>query len=233
MKTLFLIPARGGSKGIPGKNIKKLNGIPLINYSIAVARELAVDRDICVSSDDMKIINVAEDFGLKVPFVRPQELATDTSGSSEVILHALNYYQKNFRIDYQAIVLLQPTSPFRTSNQIKEAIALYTDDIDMVVSVVESNANPYYNLYEEDSNGFLAKSKNGAFIRRQDAPKIWRTNGSIYVINPDSIRKQQLLDFIKIIKYPMDEWSSIDLDSQSDWEIAEYVGKKNKCYQEQ
>ena len=153
MKPLVTIPARGGSKGIPGKNIKELNGKPLIQYTIEAAREIFSDEVICVSTDDIKIKEVVESMGLFVPFIRPPELATDTTGTYEVLLHAIQYYEKN---GYQpdTLILLQPTSPFRTATHIKEAIKLYTPGVQMVVSVKETKSNPYYVLFEEDEKGY-------------------------------------------------------------------------------
>ena len=124
MKTLVVIPARGGSKGIPHKNIKPLNGKPLICYSIDVARQFTTDEHICVTTDDDEIIKVVEDYGLKVPFKRPDELATDLCGSNEVIQHAYQFYAKQ-GVQYDAIMLLQPTSPFRKVEFLKEAAVPY------------------------------------------------------------------------------------------------------------
>jgi N-acylneuraminate cytidylyltransferase len=142
MKPLIIIPARGGSKGVPRKNIKLLNGKPLIHYTIEAAQNIFSNNIICVSTDDEEIKEVAEQTGLTVPFIRPAELATDQAGTREVLLHAVYYYET---IDYFAdtIILLQPTSPFRNSTQIKEALKLYTEDCDMVVSVKETKSNPY------------------------------------------------------------------------------------------
>ena len=111
-KILYVIPARGGSKGVPGKNIKLLGGKPLIYYSIEVARALANDEDICVSTDNIEIKELVEQTGLQVPFLRPPELALDDSGTYEVLLHAVNYYATQGK-QYNLLVLLQPTSPFR------------------------------------------------------------------------------------------------------------------------
>ena len=154
MKVLVIIPARGGSKGIPRKNIKLFNGKPLIYYTIDCARAVCPDEDICVSTDDSEIISVVEQYGLKVPFVRPAELATDTAGTYEVLLHALDFYEKQGK-HYDVVMLLQNTSPFRTAEHVKDALKLFNSEVDMVVSVKESSANPYCNLFEEDSNGHL------------------------------------------------------------------------------
>lgn len=226
MRYLVVIPARGGSKGIPRKNIKPFDGKPLIYYAIDTARAVCDDEDICVSTDDAEIISVVEEYGLKVPFVRPAELATDSAGTYEVLLHALDFYEKKGN-HYDALVLLQNTSPFRTAEHLKEALKLYTPDVDMVVSVKECAANPYYCVFEENSEGFLHVSKgDGTIYRRQDAPKVYEYNGAIYIINPESLRKQHMHQFKKRVKYVMDEMSSFDLDTMSDWKIAEMIKKE-------
>ncbi|MEG0700769.1 MAG: acylneuraminate cytidylyltransferase family protein [Muribaculaceae bacterium] len=227
MKTLYVIPARGGSKGIPGKNIKLLAGRPLIAYSIDVARKLADDVDICVSTDDAKIVAVVESMGLKVPFMRPDSLATDRSGTYEVLIHALDFYA-NKGIIYDTIVLLQPTSPFRTAEDVRQCIEKYTPQIDMVVSVKEASSNPYYNCFEVNDKGYLHISKgDGLYTRRQDAPKAWEYNGAVYVINSTSLRKMHLGQFTHLIMREMPSNRSIDLDTSTDWLIAETLLKQN------
>jgi CMP-N,N'-diacetyllegionaminic acid synthase len=227
MKPLVVIPARGGSKGVPGKNIKLLNGKPLIRYTIDAALELFDAKDICVSTDDPQIRDVVEQTGLKVPFLRPAELATDRAGTYEVLLHAIQFYTSNGYYP-DTLILLQPTSPFRTVSQIREALTLYTQDIEMVVSVKETASNPYYVLFEEDENGFLAPSKKGNFIRRQDAPKVWEYNGAIYIIRVNSLLQQKLHAFTRVKKYVMDEASSHDIDTMLDWLLAEAIIEKDK-----
>ena len=223
MNTLIVIPARGGSKGIPHKNIKLLKGKPLICYSIDVARQYTIDDNICVTTDDNEIIKVVEDYGLKVPFKRPDYLATDTCGSNEVIQHAYQFYVDR-GIRYDAILLLQPTSPFRKVEFLKEAVSLYDESIDMVTSVKLSSCNPYYDGFEEDEEGMLVISKgNGTIERRQDAPSIWQQNGSIYVINPKSLMEKGIAHFSKIRKYAMPELYSVDIDNPFDWKVAELI----------
>ena len=224
MKPLVIIPARGGSKGVPGKNIKLLNGKPLIHYTIKAAREVFNDSEICVTTDDIEIKNVAEETGLKVPFLRPEELAGDNSGTYKVLLHAVKFYEdKNYYPD--TLILLQPTSPFRTSKQIKEVLEQYSNDLDMIVSVKETKSNPYYILFEENENGFLEKTKEANFTRRQDCPKVWEYNGAIYVINIDALKKTPPNKFKRIRKYEMDEFSSHDIDTLFDWEVATAIAK--------
>ena len=229
MKLLVIIPARGGSKGIPHKNIKPLAGKPLIQYTIDAARQIVPDEDICVSTDDDEIIRVVEDYGLKVHFKRPAELATDTAGTYEVLLHALNFYEKQGKA-YDVVILLQNTSPFRTGEQIKEALKLYNSDIDMVVSVKECAANPYYCVFEENEDGYLhiCKGKDGEITRRQDAPKVYEYNGAIYIISVESLRKTHMHRFSKRVKYVVNEESSLDLDNMFDWKLAEMMVNKNK-----
>lgn len=228
MKPLVIIPARGGSKGIPHKNIKLLGGKPLICRAIDNARSVAPDTDICVSTDDSEIIQVVENYGLKVLFVRPAELAADNSGTYEVLLHALSFYERQGRT-YDTIILLQPTSPFRRDEDISEALKLYSPGIDMVVSVTEARTNPYYNCFETDSDGFLHVSKgDGKYIRRQDAPKAWEYNGAIYIINPQSLKRESLGKFKRRRMYEMDELHSLDLDTPLDWRIAELLIAENE-----
>ncbi len=228
MKILVIIPARGGSKGIPHKNIKPLNGKPLIHYTIDEAREIVGDEDICVSTDDSEIIKCVEGYGLKVPFVRPEELATDTAGTYEVLLHALSFYEKQGR-HYDAVLLLQNTSPFRKAEQIKEALERYNDTVDMVVSVKECAANPYYCVFEENEEGYLHVCKgDGNIFRRQDAPKVYEYNGAIYIMNAEKLKTTHMHKMQKRVKYVMDDLSSFDLDTMWDWEMAERIAAQNK-----
>ena len=223
MKPLFVIPARGGSKGIPGKNIKPLGGKPLIAYSVEVARQLAPDSDICVSTDDPAIADVVREMGLEVPFMRPDYLATDHCGTYEVLLHAVQFYE-NLGRNYDTLVLLQPTSPLRTALDVRRCLEAYSPDIDMVVTVVEAASNPYYNCYETDAEGFLHISKgDGSYVRRQDAPKAWEYNGAVYVINIDRLKQMPLSRFPRRRMVEMERSRSIDLDTPLDWMVAEAV----------
>lgn len=222
MKTLVVIPARGGSKGVPRKNIKFLSGKPLIQYTIEAARGVFADNQIYVSTDDEEIKSVVERLGLSVPFLRPEHLATDTAGTNEVLLHAIDSYNK---LGYQleTIVLLQVTSPFRTAKHLSEALMLFDRTCDMVASVRETKANPYYTLLEENVQGWLMKSKSSNFSRRQDCPPVYELSGAIYIINVKSLRERPLYEFKKVRKYLMDEASSHDIDSILDWKVAELL----------
>lgn len=227
MKLLFIIPARGGSKGLPGKNIKLLNGKPLIHYSIEIARKFVEDKDICVSTDDIQIVKCVNEIGLEIPFLRPSELAKDNSSTNDVIIHALNFYAQE-GIEYDSVVVLQPTSPLRQVFHVTEAISkfdLINDD--MVVSVVETKSNPYYVLFEETDSGYLKKSKEGDYVSRQECPKVYEYNGAVYVISVNSLKKMKIVKFSKIKKYLMEEKYSIDIDTGLDWMICEELLKSN------
>ncbi len=222
-QALVIIPARGGSKGIPRKNIKEFCGRPLIHYSIDVARAVAPDSHIILSTDDDEIRLCAESTGLPVPYRRPQALGGDRVGSREVILDAMDWADRQGLL-YNKVVLLQPTSPLRTVSDVEGCLKLYTPDCDMVVSVAEAPCNPYYDCFETLSDGTLHVSKgDGRLTRRQDAPKAWQFNGAVYVINPESVRRMSLGEFPRRIPYEMPRSRSVDLDTPLDWTIAETI----------
>lgn len=225
MKPLAVIPARAGSKGIPGKNWKILNGKPLIQYTIEAALKCFQTSEICITTDAPQVIEIAEKLGVPVHFVRPNHLSSDTAGSREVLLHALDFWEAQF-YKPDAIVLLQPTSPLRSHLHIKEALEIYSAKFEMVVGVKETKANPYYVLREENEHGFLIPSKKGTFTRRQDCPKVFEINGAIYAINPISLREKQIGEFERVVKYEMDEISSHDIDNAFDWMLAEILLKQ-------
>lgn len=221
--TLYLIPARGGSKGIPGKNIKPLGGKPLLAYSIETARELTDDAHICLSTDSEEIKAVAEGMGLEVPFLRPDYLATDGCGTHDVILHALDFFKDKGR-NYERVVLLQPTSPFRTADDVRGALALCTPDTELVVSVCEAATNPYLNCYELDDEGFLHISKgNGTLACRQAAPKAYEFNGAVYIIDVEALRRHPMGKMERRVPYFMPRNRSVDLDTPFDWLMAEML----------
>jgi N-acylneuraminate cytidylyltransferase len=228
MKILCIIPSRRDSKGIPGKNWKLLNNVPLIGYSIEVAKQATGIDDICVSTNSEQVIEIAKkQYGLNVPFTRPEKISLDTTSSHDVLIHAIEYYESKGMV-FDAILLLQPTSPFRKVKFINDSIELFKkSDCDMVVSVCETPLNPYYNLYNE-TDGFIHRSIPSNFTRRQDCPKTYLVNGSIYVISVNSLKTQQLHEMKKVIKYEMSEEFSLDLDTLNDWEKAEKILNNNE-----
>ena len=224
MKYLAVITARGGSKGIPGKNTKLLNGKPLILYTVEAARMVFQDQYIYVSTESQEIKNTVESSGLEVPFLRPAELATDTSSSEDVLKHSIKEAVKK-GLEFDAVVLLQPTSPFRNEEHIQSAIIEFEKHPDsLLLSVTEARENPYYTLMEEDKEGFLQKSKQSNFTRRQDCPSVWNINGAIYIFPKNEFMKGGF-DTLSKRKFVMNALASIDLDSPSDWTIAESLLK--------
>lgn len=232
MSTLVLIPARAGSKGIPGKNKKMLGAFPLIHYSLVAALKRFSPTDICVSTDDPEIIQYAKDLGIAIPFIRPGTLATDTSTSYDVMLHAVKHYEERGKV-YDHLLFLQPTSPFRTQTDFSGVSQLMDEQTEMVVSVMQSDANPYYNLFEEDKNGYLSLSKQSSFTRRQDCPQVYQYNGSFYLIRIKTLKKKPLNQFTRIKKYVMSNYASVDLDTPTDWLWAEFLMQHNFVQYEQ
>lgn len=225
MRILYLIPARKGSKGLPGKNTKLLGDKPLIEYSIDFAlNNVKNDDALCISTNDEAIIAIAESKGITIPFIRPKELANDNASSHDVIIHAINQYEK-LNQTFDAVLLLQPTSPFRIQDDFTNLIKEYSVDTDMVVSVKLAKENPYFTLFEENSEGFLNKSKIGNYERRQDCPEVYAFNGSMYLINIDSIKKSRIAELKNIKKIIMPEERSVDIDTLADWTLAEFYLK--------
>ena len=161
MKILYLIPARGGSKGLLKKNIKLLNDKPLLHYSIDFARKFTTDKNICLSTDDNEIIDCAKEINLEVNFIRPKHLASDTANTNDVINHAIKYYESK-GIIYDLLILLQPTTPFRKKEHLVEMIDSWKNNLELLVSVKEPHDSPYFNLFEENDTGELVKVKNSA-----------------------------------------------------------------------
>lgn len=223
-KTLFVIPARGGSKGVPRKNIKILAGRPLIMHSLSYARLFVPDTQICVSTDDLEIVELVKKEGYEIPFIRPEFLSTDTSTTFDVLKHAIKFYAEKGQ-HWETIVLLQPTSPFRLKGHLEEMIASFQENTDAIVSVTESKNNPYFNLFEENKNGFLHLSKTlGNITRRQDCPPTYAFNGSLYLFRNTSLQAANgFSDFEFIQKYKMDTRFSVDLDTPKDFLWAEWL----------
>lgn len=223
--TLFVITARGGSKGLPGKNIKDLCGKPLIAYSIDVARAFTDDENICVSTDSEAIKQVVEKYGLKVPFLRPDYLATDTATSSDVLVHAVNFYKEQGR-EYKKLCLLQPTSPLRTVEDVQGAFDLYRDDIDIVTGMVKSHAPSILN--EENEDGFMVSVFNKNGLGRQYVREMYETNGAVYVMNVKSLLEKGMKGFSRKVKYVMSKEHSVDIDDIIDFMLVETIMKNRK-----
>ncbi len=223
MKLLALIPARGGSKRVPGKNVKPLGGLPLIAWTIKAAQESGVCSRIQVSTDDDEIVEVSRRYGADVPGLRPAALATDTAGSVEVAIHALDVYGQEFG-EPDGLLLLQPTSPFRTAATIKRAAAVFQSSggAHPVVGVSPASCHPAW-CFRATSTGmepFLGWDSLGS--RSQDLEPAWMLNGAIYVIAPARLRAEH--KFLTPDTLPLimkDAQEAIDIDTPEDWAAAE------------
>jgi CMP-N,N'-diacetyllegionaminic acid synthase len=224
MKLLAIIPARGGSKGIPRKNIKPLAGKPLIHWTIEAAlRCSAIDR-VIVSTDDREIADISVQAGASVPFLRPPELSTDTSKSLDPVLHLLDHVKSSDQYIPDSILLLQPTSPLRTSADIDAAIELQTQkDRDAVVSVCEVS-HPVTWFRQLDADGkFISISDEELVTRRQDAGKLYQLNGALYLIKRNIILEEQTFLPKNTFAYIMPVENSIDIDTPWEFHLADLI----------
>ncbi|TNJ45756.1 acylneuraminate cytidylyltransferase family protein [Tamlana fucoidanivorans] len=231
MRILGLIPARGGSKSVPKKNIKKLCGKPLIQYTIEAAQQSKKLSKVILSSDDESIITVAKLLDVEVPFVRPKHLAEDTSPTLGVIQHALRFYQEK-QVYFDAVCLLQVTSPFKTGDFIDEAIEeFYKSGCDALVSVqkVPDEYNPHWTFKTtKHGNLELFTGEKTIISRRQDLPDIYHRDGLIYITKTHVLLEQNSLygEKLTYIKSPSDY--TINIDTEEDWKKAEaYLNSKN------
>lgn len=218
---LAIIPARSGSKGLRDKNIKKLNGKPLIAYSIEAAKKSGIFTNIVVSTDSKKYADISIEFGADVPFLRPIELAKDESNSNDVIIHVLKELRKLGK-SYDYFMLLQPTSPLRDSIDIRNAVnLLFEKDANSVVSVCESEYSPLLmNTLDETMriDNFYSNA-----LRRQELPTYYRLNGAIYLSKVDYFMKFKNFFGKKSYAYIMDQKKSIDIDTELDFIIAKTI----------
>ncbi|MFT5640027.1 MAG: CMP-N,N'-diacetyllegionaminic acid synthase [Cyclobacteriaceae bacterium] len=224
MRVLGLIPARGGSKGIPGKNIKQLNGIPLIGYTIKSALASIELANVIVSTEDDQIAEIANALGVETPFIRPQSLASDESPTIDTVIHALESMEKLGQ-SFDAVCLLQPTVPFRNEGSIDAAIQKFIKaGSESLISVrkVPHIYNPHWTFVESDDKGFLeiATGDQKIVTRRQALPTAYHRDGSIYITSTDIIRSKKSLYGEKITFLQNDEAVDINIDEESDWEKA-------------
>ena len=220
-KTLAIIPARGGSKRLPGKNIKLLAGKPLIAWAIDAAIKSDLFDEIMVNTDSDEIAKVAENFGANIPFIRPDELASDTANSLDVIKHTLDWYQKQGR-NFTNVILLQPTSPLRTATDISKAYELfYNNAAASVLSVCEVDhpTNWCNNLDESLSMKGFIKPSTGE-TRSQDFEKEYRLNGAIYIWNVDAFMASSKSIIEPSFASIMPRERSTDIDEEIDFIVA-------------
>lgn len=226
---LITICARGGSKGIKGKNIRELAGKPLIAYTIKQAKQWDRGKHIIVSTESEDIAEIAKQFGAEVPFMRPQELATDTAGKVAAIKHALISCEEIFGETYEAVMDLDVTSPVREVEDLEKTFNLFLERKPKTLfSTVIARKNPYFNMVEEIGDGRVKLCKEGNFVRRQDAPNVYNMNASIYIYDKKFLLEEGNEGAVSnnSIIYVMDD-VSIDIDSELDFKFIEFLIKEN------
>lgn len=228
MNILGTICARGGSKGVPNKNIRNLAGKPLIYYTISVMKKWGKASKIICSTDSHEIARIANEYGAETPFMRPKELASDTAPKIPVIQHALRFCEQHYKTQYDAVVDLDPTAPLRSVNDLNKAFDEFIQTRAQVLySVTIAKKNPYFNMIEldEKGNAQLSKSLGSEYFRRQDAPIVYEINGSIYCYDRDYLINASSLHCEREKVYVMDEISSVDIDREIDFKFVEFLLK--------
>jgi CMP-N-acetylneuraminic acid synthetase len=226
MLSLGVIPARGGSKSVPRKNIAMLNGKPMIAYTIEAAQHSRRLTDFVVSSEDTEIINVAKQYGAPAPFVRPRELATDDAPSLPVVQHAVREMEALKGVKYDVIVLLQPTTPLRQAQDIDAAIdKLVTTGADSVVSVCDVGAYHPARMrtIEDDRLVELPVHEPREMLRRQDLPPVYIRNGAVYAVGREVVMSQNSMIGQVSRPYVMPENRSVNVDNPLDFRLAEIL----------
>jgi len=224
MRVLGLIPARGGSKGVPRKNIRLLNGKPLLAYTAAAALQAKTLTRVVLSTEDAEIAEIGKALGLDVPFTRPSELAQDSTPSLAVVRHALSTL-KEAGDEYDAVCLLQPTNPLRRARDIDRCVRLLIDaDADSVISVlpVPHEYNPKWVFWQDEAGKMTLSTGDEEIIpRRQDLPPAFHRDGSVYVTRSAIIIERQSLYGEKIMGCPMKPEDSANIDTEEDWAMVE------------
>jgi N-acylneuraminate cytidylyltransferase len=229
MRILCIIPARGGSKGVPKKNVKLLNGKPLLQYTYEFALKLNIFDNICLSTDSIEISSIGKNLGIEVPFLRPESISTDSSSSFEFIEHALNYFELNLKSTFDYVCLLQPTVPFRDHNlflpQIKKF--LNSPDFDTLISFreVPHQYNPQWLFrIEKNSTTISPLNKNGVKKRRQDLDKFYCRDGALYLFKTSNIRSAQSIYGSKIMPLILCDSNDFNIDTMNDWvKVEKYL----------
>ena len=228
MKVLATICARGGSKGVSGKNIRLLGGKPMIVHTIEVIQRCKTIERVIVSTDDTEIARIARVSGAEVPFMRPQELATDDSPKLPVIKHAVGFMEAELAYSPDIVVDLDPTSPLRTEKDVENCIMMVEEGADNVFSVNEARRNPYFNMVEITGGKVrLVKSLSQAVSGRQAAPRVYDMNASIYVWKRDALMNNDSIFLENTRVYIMPRWT-IDADDKTDFEFIEFILSKGK-----
>ncbi|MDD6628171.1 MAG: acylneuraminate cytidylyltransferase family protein [Lachnospiraceae bacterium] len=224
MRVLFVITARGGSKGVPRKNIRMVGKFPLIAYKIIAAKKCRYESRVIVSTDDEEIAKISKDYGAEVPFMRPKELADDSASSMDVVMHAMNWISENDTESYDYICLLEPSSPFASYKDLNNALELLEKTgADTLLGMKEVEVSTRF-IHTLDENGGLSEFyraiKDQTSVRRQDQKKEYTMNGCMYIAKWDYFMKNKLFHSEKSIPYIMPEEKSIEIDTMLNYEMA-------------
>jgi CMP-N-acetylneuraminic acid synthetase len=229
MRILGIIPARGGSKGIPKKNIKNLNGHPMVSYTIRAALGCPELDTVMVSTDSEEIAEVARRHGAEVPFLRPAELALDTSKTIDCILHAVDTY-RGMGEEFDAVAILQPTSPLRTAEDISGAVALFEARGEKgLVSVSEVNEHPILMRTMDAENGLESLLHVSSTIRRQDMPVYYRVDGAISIYKTSDLSPELSINDAPV-GYVLEQTHAVDIDTYDDFLQAELLLKRESSH---
>jgi CMP-N,N'-diacetyllegionaminic acid synthase len=226
---LAVIPCRGGSKGLPGKNIRPLAGLPLIGHSIQLSKLCGEIAKCIVSTDNEEIAAIARELGAEVPFLRPEELATDTTPMWPVLQHALKEAESRDRCRYGSVLLLSPTSPGRLPEDISKAIQLLEQDATAVGIVAASRPsfNPRWVCIDSAKDGYMHQSfpDGNLYTRRQDVPPVFRINGALYLWRRDHVANSATPCYVELphLMLEIPEERAIDIDSPADFRLAELM----------
>ncbi|TDE11602.1 acylneuraminate cytidylyltransferase family protein [Dyadobacter psychrotolerans] len=224
-RILAIIPARAGSKGIPGKNLRLLAGKPLLCYTIESALASREVDTILLSTDSIHAIDIAKSYpGIEVPFVRPDELALDNTPTIEVVKHAINYYLLN-KCTFDYVCILQPTTPFRQEGLIDKTIrTIIKTKADSLTTVrrVPPKYNPHWTFKMDSGRIYVSTGDKHIITRRQDLPEVWYRDGQVYIATIEQIKKDALLGG-KMVGFENENGPDINIDTIEDWELAEQI----------
>jgi CMP-N-acetylneuraminic acid synthetase len=228
---LITICGRGGSKGIPGKNIRLINGKPLIAWTISTAKKFAERHNttIGLSTDSQDILDTAASYGLTTSYRRPDEMATDMAGKLPVIRDLMEFHEKQNRTKFDFVIDLDITSPLRTAEDLSNALQMLEDNSKAVnlFSVSKAHRNPYFNMVEQQPDGYYFLVKQGSFTTRQSAPKVYDLNASFYIFRRSYFDEYNTAITPRSIIYEVPHLC-FDLDEPIDFEFMEYLMKENK-----
>lgn len=222
---IAIIPARGGSKGLPGKNIKELNGKPLIAYTIEAAMQAEKISDVFVTTDSLEIAEIAIKYGAKIPFMRPEELATDTASAVDVYIHAMDYFN-SIGINDKHYMILLPTAPLRDAKNIDEAIAKFEEASATTLISVTDAPVPISWFLKKDQQDMLCNANftnEDISLNRQNNEKYYVPNGAIYILEYNLLKSKRTYYTKNTVAYIMSREKSIDIDEKLDFQFAEYL----------